>query len=224
MLRDDLTYYWFSEIIQEDSLGERKIAIKHYMRLFNMDFDKVLSLFNQDSILEFISLTCVDSKDEKRQYTLKSEEQIVDDAFLSRLIVYNKKEKISALREQLKKISYRLSSFSFFTSDGIRGSISFNNKRVYSFFEVDLEIPIEFQESFLKTVTEVDKSMGAIMIGAEKYLNCFLVFHNDKLVTIFPRVYDTRNATFRYLDNLNTNISTSFIENLDPYPGTMFWS
>ena len=217
MLRDDLTYYWFSEVMQEDSLGNCKSAIKHYIRQPKMDFDKVLSLFNQDAILEFTSLTCLDIEDEKITFPPKGDSIVEDDAFLDGLIVFNKREKINVLRNYLKQISFRVSRFSFITSDGM---VCYNNQNRQEWLEIDVEMPVELKEVFLRRVYAVDSGLGTILTDAEKYPNSFLSFQQNKLVNIFPNVYNTDKSLFKDVDRLATEISFGFIHNIDPYPST----
>lgn len=204
----ELTQYWHSETIQKDSDGLGKNIVKHYVYQPEMDFDKVLSLLNQDLTIEFTSLSWLDKDDKTRSYPQKNEgDCIVDDGFLDGLIVFSKNEKISVLRDYLNEISFKVSRFSFVTSDGV---VCYNNQNRYDGLEFDIEIPLSLKVEFFKRVCEVDSVLGEILTEAEIYPDSFLFFRKDILVAIFPNIPNTDDSLFKDVQSLSLDIDFKY--------------
>ena len=211
----ELTYYWFTEKkTNKESRGDEKMW-KQYLSKPNMDFDTVLSLFNQDAILTFHSFTCHDKKENAFEFPFILADVPKNKDFKNGRIVFALQEKISVLRDYLKKISFMVSFFSFTTSDGMR---CYNNQNRFEHLEIDVEMPCLLKENFIRRVFTVDSGLGTILLESNKYPNSFLFFYQNKLIAIFPNIYNDDNSIFKKAENMASDVFWGMQKCTRPYP------
>lgn len=214
-IEKDIAYCWNMDVMRKDANGNKGKVTKLYLHKNGMDFDKVLSFFNQESLLNFKFLTCLDEDEDEINYSLTEGIGNVGFDFVQGFNVFTWKDNVGELRKYLYETKFRLSKFFFTTNDGV---CCYNNQNRYRWLEIDLEIPVSVKEQFINDVSEVDKSIGAIIKEAEKYPKSLLSFNHKTLIAIFPNVNKNLNSEFALEEKYSQAINLGFIESLPKYP------
>ena len=214
-LETDIAYCWNMEVMQKDTNGNKLKLRKLYLHKDGMDFDKVLSLLNQETSINFKFLTCLDKDNNEIDYSLADRISNIGIDFVEGFKIFTWKDKVGKLRKYLKMTNFRLSKFCFSTSDGI---CCYNNQNRFRWLEIDLEIPESIKHEFMKGVNLVDTSIGAILKVAERYPKSLLSFNHESLIAIFPNINDNVNSEFLLEEKYVEAISLGFIKSLPNYP------